>query len=42
MRVWDEQTWESEYWDDYLKEFGVEAYVEARYGQAERNRAPER
>ena len=31
MRVWDEETWESDYWDDFLKEFGNEAYVTVRY-----------
>jgi hypothetical protein len=31
MRVWDEATWEADYWDEYLREFGPGAYVEARY-----------
>lgn len=31
MRVQDEDTWESEYWDEYIQEFGLAAYVEARY-----------
>jgi hypothetical protein len=43
MRPADEETWEQEYWDDYLNEFGPEAYVEARFGtealqNMERNR----
>jgi hypothetical protein len=43
MRPADEETWEQEYWDDYLNEFGPEAYVEARFGSEplqnmERNR----
>lgn len=28
----DEDTWEAEYWDDYRKEFGTDAYMVARYG----------
>jgi hypothetical protein len=32
MRTEDEDTWEAEYWDEYLKEFGRAAYVESRYG----------
>ena len=31
MRVQDEDTWEAEYWDEYLREFGRAAYIEARY-----------
>jgi len=31
MRPADEDTWESEYWDEYVQEFGKEAYVEARF-----------
>ena len=27
----DEDEFEAEYWDDILKEFGVEAYAEIRY-----------
>ena len=35
MRVQDEETCEAEYWDEYLREFGRAAYIEARY-QAQR------
>lgn len=31
MRVQDEDTCEAEYWDEYLREFGRAAYIEARY-----------
>ena len=31
MRVWDEGSWESEFWDEFLIEFGPAAYVKARY-----------
>lgn len=31
MRVQDENTWEAEYWDEYVAEFGVAAYFRARY-----------
>ena len=27
----NEDTWEAEYWDEYLQDFGLAAYVEARY-----------
>lgn len=27
----NEDTWEGEQWDDFLKQFGPEAYVTARY-----------
>ena len=30
MRPADEDTWEVEYWDELLHEFGVSAYIEAR------------
>jgi len=33
MRTADEDTWEAEYWDEYLDEFGPEAYIEARSRQ---------
>jgi hypothetical protein len=36
MRVDNEATWEAEYWDDFLKEFGIKAYVEERYMRSER------
>jgi hypothetical protein len=32
MRCDDEASWYAEQWDDYLHEFGLAAYVEARYG----------
>jgi hypothetical protein len=35
VRVQDEETCEAEYWDEYLREFGRAAYIEARY-QAQR------
>jgi hypothetical protein len=35
VRVQDEDTCEAEYWDEYLREFGRAAYIEARY-QAQR------
>lgn len=31
MRVWDEGSWEHEYWDEFIKEFGISAYIEERY-----------
>jgi len=31
MRVQDEDTWEAEQWDEYVLEFGPEAYIEERY-----------
>jgi hypothetical protein len=31
VRVQDEETCEAEYWDEYLREFGRAAYIEARY-----------
>jgi hypothetical protein len=31
VRVQDEDTWEAEYWDEFLREFGGAAYIEARY-----------
>jgi hypothetical protein len=36
MRTADEDTWEAEQWDEYLKEFGRAAYIEARYELAPR------
>ena len=27
----NEDTWEAEYWDDYVAAFGLAAYVDARY-----------
>ena len=35
MRTEDEDTWEAEYWDDFLDEFGPEGYIEVRYGVRE-------
>lgn len=31
MRVSDEYTWEGDYWDEYRREFGLDAYMKARY-----------
>ena len=33
MRPDDEDTWEAAYWDDLLHEFGVDAYITARWEQ---------
>ena len=30
MRPKDEYTWEAEYWDEFIKEFGLTAYFQAR------------
>ncbi len=27
----NEDTWEAEFWDEYLQDFGLAAYIEARY-----------
>ncbi len=35
MRNGNESTNDADYWDFYLQEFGVDAYMEARYFQAE-------
>ena len=34
MRSLEAEAWESSYWDDFLAEFGVEAYINARYQNA--------
>ena len=42
MRPDDEATWEADYWDEYLAEFGPGAYVDARYEptKGDENRGP--
>lgn len=27
----NDDTWEAEFWDDYLRDFGREAYISVRY-----------
>lgn len=34
MRTFDEHTHVSDYWDEFVKEFGISAYVEERYEHA--------
>jgi hypothetical protein len=35
MRNPDEDSFDAEYWDEYLQDFGLDAYMEARYFQPE-------
>lgn len=42
MKPKDEEVWEAEYWDDYLKSFGKDAYYQARYGVHEDETGVER
>jgi len=35
MRPQDEDTWEAEYWDEILRDFGPSAYIEARFSALE-------
>jgi hypothetical protein len=47
MSPTDDDTWEAEYWDELLREFGVAAYIEAReqqlaaYGHERKDRTME-